>query len=85
MAGQKPAILRCYAVYLCLAAEFVVGFTEDGLMENVADALLFWAQTTDIFVAGMQWHLRGNFEPRNHYVDASLVQLGEAYSAVEHI
>ena len=85
MAGQKPAILRCNAIHLCLAAELVVGLAKDGLVEDVADALLLGSQTAHILVAGTQRHLVFDFEPRHHHIDARLVQLGETYTPPDNV
>ena len=85
MAGQKPAILRCNAIHLCLAAKFVVGLTENGLVKDVSDTLFLWLQAAHILVAGPQRHLVFDFEPRHHHIDARLVQLGETYTPPDNV
>ena len=85
MAADEAATHGGHAVHLCLAAELVVGLAKDGLVEDVADALLLGHQAADIFVAGTQRHLVGDFKPCHDDVDALVVQLGETHPAVEHI
>ena len=85
MAGQKPAILRCNAVHLRLAAELVVGLAEDGLVEDIADALLLGFQAADVFVAGTQRHLVFDFETSHHHIDALFVQFGETHPAPDDV
>ena len=81
MAGQKPAILCCHAVYLRLAAEFVVRFAEDSLMEDIPHSLLLGPQAADIFITGSQRHLVLDFETCHHHIDTHLVQFRKTHSA----